>query len=219
MLNTARSFIFSTAPPPPAVAGALAALELIEQKPHRVERLCSNARVLRRALATEGFEVAEGDMHIVPLVVGDERDTVRLCQAAIEQGVFAQAIRPPTVAAGSSRLRLAAMASHTATDMRMAASVLAKAARKLGLDASEIGTPQTDPEPELQPVEAPQGELERNGAGRRGAASGSAASSATAPFDTEQPRPQCPPTPVATGPGHANAPFDGERESAVAHAA
>jgi 8-amino-7-oxononanoate synthase len=219
MLNTARSFIFSTAPPPPAVAGALAALELIEQKPHRVERLCSNARVLRRALATEGFEVAEGDMHIVPLVVGDERDTVRLCQAAIEQGVFAQAIRPPTVAAGSSRLRLTAMASHTATDMRMAASVLAKAARKLGLDPSEIGTPQTEPEPELQPVEAPGGELERNGAGWRGPVSSSAASPATAPFDAEQPRSRRPPAPVATGPGQANAPFDGERESAVAHAA
>ena len=192
MINTARSFIFSTAPPPPAVAGALAALELIEQKPHRVERLCANARVLRRALATEGFEVAEGEVHIVPLVVGDARDAVRLCQAAIEQGVFAQAIRPPTVAPGSSRLRLAAMASHTATDMRMAASVLARAARKLGLDPGEIGTPQ--PAPELQPVDAPQGELERAGAAWRRPAASAAASSATVPFD-------------------------GERESAVAHAA
>jgi glycine C-acetyltransferase/8-amino-7-oxononanoate synthase len=213
MLNTARSFIFSTAPPPPAAAGALAALELLEQKPHRVERLCSNARVLRRALAGEGFQVAEGDMHIVPLLVGDERDTVRLCQAAIEQGVFAQAIRPPTVAAGSSRLRLAAMASHTATDMRMAASVLAKAARKLGLDPSELGTPQ----PEPQPIDAPEDELEHAGAERL--TTNGAAPSTPAPFDAEQPRPRRPPAPLAAGSGHANAPFDGERESAVAHAA
>ena len=52
-------------------------------------------------------------MQIVPLIVGDERDALRLCQAALERGVFAQAIRPPTVPAGTSRLRLAVMASHT----------------------------------------------------------------------------------------------------------
>ena len=53
-------------------------------------------------------------MHIVPLIVGDERTAMRLCQEALERGVFAQAIRPPTVPAGTSRLRLTAMASHTA---------------------------------------------------------------------------------------------------------
>ena len=55
LLNTSRSFIFSTAPPPPAVAGALAALDLLQERPHRVERLNANARTLRRALASEGF--------------------------------------------------------------------------------------------------------------------------------------------------------------------
>ncbi len=97
LINTARSLIFSTAPGPPAVAGALAALELLEEKPHRVARLRANARVLRSALASEGFPVAESEMHIVPLLVGDERATMRICQQAIEMGVFAQAIRPPTV--------------------------------------------------------------------------------------------------------------------------
>jgi 7-keto-8-aminopelargonate synthetase-like enzyme len=210
MLNTARSFIFSTAPPPPAAAGALAALELIEQKPHRVERLAANARVLRRSLATEGFGVAENDMHIVPLIVGDERDAVRLCQAAIEQGVFAQAIRPPTVAPGSSRLRLAAMASHTATDMRMAASVLAKAARKLGLDPRELGSP--------QPVAGHAEEPARDDAWRVPAASAPGAATPSL-YDGERPRPRRPPSPSAAGSEDASAPFDGERESAVAHAA
>jgi glycine C-acetyltransferase/8-amino-7-oxononanoate synthase len=134
LLNTARSLIFSTAPGPPAVAGALAALELLQERPHRVERLRSNARVLRSALAAEGFAVDDGEMHIVPLIVGEARDAMRLCELAIERGVFAQAIRPPTVAAGTSRLRLATMASHTASDLRMAAGVLGAAARELGLD-------------------------------------------------------------------------------------
>ncbi len=212
LINSSRSFIFSTAPPPPAVAGALAALELLEERPHRVERLSANARVLRRALALEGFLVAEGDMHIVPLIVGDERDAVRLCQAAIEGGVFAQAIRPPTVPAGTSRLRLAAMASHTASDMRMAATVLAAAARKLGLDPSEMGPPLLEADPE----EAVEAEAEHD-SGELVTASAAAAPSA--PFDVEQPRPRRPPAPPDASEGAANAPFDVERETSVAHAA
>ncbi len=211
LINTARSFIFSTAPPPPAIAGALAALELLQERPHRVERLCANARVLRRALASEGFAVPEGDMHIVPLVIGDERDTMRLCQEAIEHGVFAQAIRPPTVPAGTSRLRLAAMASHTATDMRMAAEVLAAAARKLGLDPAQLGTPLPEPEPVEEAVRDTERETYE--------AMPVASSAPPAPFDIEQPRRRGPRAPAETGSGDASAPFDGEREGAVAHAA
>jgi 8-amino-7-oxononanoate synthase len=212
LINSSRSFIFSTAPPPPAVAGALAALELLEERPHRVERLCANARVLRRALALEGFPVAEGDMHIVPLIVGEERDAVRLCQEAIEGGVFAQAIRPPTVPAGTSRLRLAAMASHTATDLRMAASVLAAAARKLGLDPAEIGPPLPEPAAEEAVEAEARYALEQ-------LAPPSATAAPAEPFDVEQPRPRRPPAPPATSDGGANAPFDVERETSVAHAA
>jgi glycine C-acetyltransferase/8-amino-7-oxononanoate synthase len=141
LINASRSLIFSTAPSPPAVAGALAALELLQERPHRIERLHSSARALRGALVREGFAVAEDGMHIVPLIVGQEDHAMDLCQAAIERGVFAQAIRPPTVPEGTSRLRLAATASHTAADMRKAASVLGDAARKLGLDPAAIGSP------------------------------------------------------------------------------
>ncbi len=138
LINTARSLIFSTAPPPPAVAGALAALDLLQERPHRVQRLRSNARVLRRALASEGFAVADSEMHIVPLIVGEERAAMRLCQEAIERGVFAQAIRPPTVPDGTSRLRLTAMASHTASELQMAAEVLGSLARAQGLDMASM---------------------------------------------------------------------------------
>jgi 8-amino-7-oxononanoate synthase len=133
LINTARSLIYSTAPPPPAVAGALAALALLQERPHRVQRLRSNARALRRALAGEGFPVEDVDMQIVPLIVGDERKAMRLCQEALERGVFAQAIRPPSVPGGSSRLRLTAMASHTPSELEMAASAIGEAARAIGL--------------------------------------------------------------------------------------
>jgi glycine C-acetyltransferase/8-amino-7-oxononanoate synthase len=141
LLNTARPLIFSTAPPPPAVAGALAALELLEGDPTIVARLHEAARTLRAALAEEGFAVAEGDMHIVPLIVGESGDAVRLCEAALERGVFVQAIRPPTVLTGTARLRLATMTSHTAEELRNAAKALAEAARTVGLDPSSIGSP------------------------------------------------------------------------------
>jgi 8-amino-7-oxononanoate synthase len=141
LINTARPLIFSTAPPPPAVAGALAALELLEEKPHRVQRLRSNARVLRRALTAEGIGAEDAEMHIVPLIVGEERAAMGLCEAALEHGIFAQAIRPPTVAPGTSRLRLAVMATHTADELRAAARVLGEAAQRLDLDPSTASAP------------------------------------------------------------------------------
>jgi hypothetical protein len=96
--------------------------------------------------------VQEDGMHIVPLIVGDERVTMGLCQGAIEQGVFAQAIRPPTVAAGTSRLRLTAMASHTPDELSMAARVLGDVVRAMGLDPESIGQPVSERRvPELEP--------------------------------------------------------------------
>jgi glycine C-acetyltransferase/8-amino-7-oxononanoate synthase len=147
LINTARSLIFSTAPPPPAVAGAHAALELLQERPHRVQRLCSNARALRRALAAEGFPVLDGETHIVALIAGEERTAVRLCQEALERGVFAQAIRPPAVPTGTARLRLAVMASHTVSELRMAAAVLGDAARAIGLNPARFGPPLGECEP------------------------------------------------------------------------
>jgi 8-amino-7-oxononanoate synthase len=146
LINTARPLIFSTAPPPPAVAGALAALELLEEGPHRVQQLRSNARALRGALTAAGIgaedaEDAETEMHIVPLIVGEERAAMGLCEAALERGIFAQAIRPPTVAPGTSRLRLAVMATHTTDQLREAASVIAAAARDQGLDLVSAPSP------------------------------------------------------------------------------
>ncbi len=152
LVNTARALIFSTAPGPPAVAGALAALELLEAEPQRVAALRTNARTLRGALAAQGFAVAGGEMQIVPLLLGDERDALALCEGALARGVFAQAIRPPSVPAGTARLRLTAMASHTASQLHEAAGVLGEVARKLGLDptamgAASVGTPPSQPEP------------------------------------------------------------------------
>ncbi len=131
LLNTARPFIFSTAPPPTAAAAALAALELLESHPHRVERLQANAETLRNALAGEGLTVGGSSTQIVPVEIGDAAPTMELSERALERGVFAQGIRPPTVPEGSSRLRFTAMATHRSGELERAAKLVGAAAREL----------------------------------------------------------------------------------------
>ncbi|HTE59467.1 MAG TPA: 8-amino-7-oxononanoate synthase [Solirubrobacteraceae bacterium] len=136
LVNSARPLIFSTALPPAAVAAAMAALELVQAQPRRVERLADNSEALRDELAREGFDVSGSETQIVPLIVGDAGLAMRICETALEQGVFAQAIRPPTVPEGTSRLRLAVMASHTKPELRDAARILAQAALRNGFRPS-----------------------------------------------------------------------------------
>jgi glycine C-acetyltransferase/8-amino-7-oxononanoate synthase len=205
LINVARPLIFSTAPPPPAIAGALAALELLEERPHRVQRLRSNARVLRRALDAEGIPVQDTEMHIVPVIAGTERDASSLCEAVLKRGVFAQAIRPPTVAQGTSRLRLAVMASHTAEELREAAHAIGAAARELGLDLTV--TASRAARASGHAIEA--GELER----QVSTLAPSSSSSSSSPFSPSRGvAPHEPSLPI-------EAPFDGERDIVVHRAA
>src|SRR3954462_800262 len=131
LVNTARSLIFSTALPPPAVAAAGAALDLLAEEPRRVDRLQRNAAIMREALSEQGMDTRGSTTQVLPLVVGDAGDAVRVCERALEKGVFAQAIRPPTVPEGSSRLRLPAVASHNRAELQGAALVLATAIRTI----------------------------------------------------------------------------------------
>jgi glycine C-acetyltransferase/8-amino-7-oxononanoate synthase len=133
LLNTSRPFIFSTAPPPPAVAAAAAALGILEHDPGRPVRLQAGAAALRAALRAEGWGETGSRTQIVPLVVGAAEDAMRLCEAALERGVFAQAIRPPTVPEGTSRLRLAVTATQTDAELVAAARAITAAARDVGL--------------------------------------------------------------------------------------
>ncbi|MBS1863164.1 MAG: 8-amino-7-oxononanoate synthase [Actinobacteria bacterium] len=133
LVNRARPFIFSTAPGPPALGAALAALDILEAEPERVERLAANARALREALAAEGLVATGSTTQIVPIEVGEAEPTMELCERALERGVFAQGIRPPTVPEGSSRLRFTVMATHEPDELRRAAHQVGEAAREIGL--------------------------------------------------------------------------------------
>jgi glycine C-acetyltransferase/8-amino-7-oxononanoate synthase len=139
LVNTARSFVFSTAPPPPALGAAQMALELLESQPRRVEQLRSNAAALRGALAEYGLPVARSETQIVPIEVGDPKRTMELSERLLGHGVFAQGIRPPTVPAGSCRIRFSVMATHREDQLRRAARLAAAAARELGVGSTPTG--------------------------------------------------------------------------------
>ncbi len=133
LLNCARPFIFSTAPPPAAAGAALAALEILEAEPELVERLQANAGTLRAALVAEGLDVGASETQVVPVEVGEAEATMALCEGALRRGVFAQGIRPPTVPEGSCRLRFTAMATHRPGELTDAARAVGAAAREVGL--------------------------------------------------------------------------------------
>jgi glycine C-acetyltransferase/8-amino-7-oxononanoate synthase len=136
LVNTARPFIFSTAPPPSAAGAALAALAILEAEPELVERLQANAETLRAALAAEGLGVGLSATQVVPIAIGPAEATMELCERALRRGVFAQGIRPPTVPEGSSRLRFSAMATHEPGELAGAAREVGAAARELRLVAT-----------------------------------------------------------------------------------
>jgi 8-amino-7-oxononanoate synthase len=132
LVHSARTLLHSTALPPVAVAAAMAALELLEAEPRRVERLATGAEVLRDALAREGFDVSGACTHVVTVLVGSSVTALGIVDAALGDGVLVEAIVPPLVPEGGSRLRVSAIASHTREELREAARVLARAAVRRG---------------------------------------------------------------------------------------
>jgi len=111
--NRARSYVFSSAPSPALAAATITATRLVRAADDRRTALLAHAARLRRELRTLGLRVPEGRSAILPVLIGDPSETVRLACALLDRGVFIQAIRPPTVPVGTSRLRVVPMATHT----------------------------------------------------------------------------------------------------------
>lgn len=110
--NRARSFVYSTAPPPLLARTAIAALELVRDADEARRGLLRNAEQLRSGLGLLGFEVPAGNSQILPILIGENDRTMRLSAELLARGVFVQGIRPPTVREGTARLRLTPMATH-----------------------------------------------------------------------------------------------------------
>jgi 8-amino-7-oxononanoate synthase len=113
LANKARSYVFSTAQPAAVAAAGLAALEIVQREPERRTELLDRAAKLRETLAAEGWYIGGSTSQIIPLVIGDVAETMRLAAALREQGFLVPGIRPPTVPAGESLLRISLCYGHT----------------------------------------------------------------------------------------------------------
>ncbi|WP_266082603.1 aminotransferase class I/II-fold pyridoxal phosphate-dependent enzyme [Haladaptatus caseinilyticus] len=131
LLNAARSFVFSTGLAPPAAAAAREALS-IARSGDRSAQLWRNVEWLRDGLEEMGYEVW-GETQILPVIIGNREDTMALDDRLREQNVVAPGMRPPTVPEGTSRIRVAPMASHTNEDIDRCLTAFRKAGRDLDL--------------------------------------------------------------------------------------
>jgi len=117
LVNKSRSFIYTTALAPAAAAASLAAIEAVENEPERRIKLLEMSRSLKERFASMGFDTCGSESQIVPLMVGPVTETVSLAAKLWADGIFAPAIRPPTVPEGMSRLRFSLTSDHTPEDV------------------------------------------------------------------------------------------------------
>ena len=133
LINTSRSFIYTTALPPAVVASALAALDVLNADPSLPLKVQENASYLRCQLNRLGYNTLNSQTQIIPVVIGDAARTLEMSHLLLKEGVLATAIRPPTVPEGTCRIRVTVMATHTREDLDFAVRAFEKAGRRLGI--------------------------------------------------------------------------------------
>lgn len=133
LTQRSRPQLFSNALPPTVAASALAAVELIEGHPQRVQRLRDNAAYFRGAIAEAGFNPLPGETPIVPIIVGETASAIRMSDMLLEQGVFVTGFGFPVVPHGQARVRCQISAAHTRDDLDRAVAAFVSAGTRLGL--------------------------------------------------------------------------------------
>jgi 8-amino-7-oxononanoate synthase len=126
LINTSRSFIYTTAPPPAIAAAASAALAIIRQEPQRRTTLWRNREILHTGLLAMGFQLTNTQSPILPIIVHDPELGTQMSHRLRKEGIWIPAIRPPTVPQGTSRLRVTVTAEHTVEHIERALSALQK---------------------------------------------------------------------------------------------
>ena len=117
LINRARAFIYTTAPAPVNCAAVMAALDIVRSEPQRRRMLADNAAYLRKRMTECGLDIANSCSHIIPVIIGSSKDALAASEALYEKGFLLVAIRPPTVPAGSARLRISVQSRHTQEQM------------------------------------------------------------------------------------------------------
>lgn len=138
--HQARGWIYSGSLPPSAAAAALAAIDVIEEEPERVQRLRENVQFFRTRLREVGFPVLQTGTAVCPIIVGEDWTAWEFARYCTQRGIYVQAIPHPVVPKGMARLRAAVSAAHRREDLEYCVAVLLEGARALGvLGHSERG--------------------------------------------------------------------------------
>jgi glycine C-acetyltransferase/8-amino-7-oxononanoate synthase len=132
-MNTSRSFIFTTAPPPSSAAAVTAALRIMQREPERRARLWANRERLFSGLTRLGFSLSPSVSPIMPILVGNAETALSFAEYLFTEGVYAPAIRPPTVPDATSRVRVTVTSEHLPDHIDQALDAFQRAGRSAGL--------------------------------------------------------------------------------------
>ena len=133
LYHRARPFLFSTSHPPAVAAACLAAFDVLEEEPQRIEALWDNTRYFKKGLTNAGFDTGISETPITPVIVGEAAKAYELSRELFAEGVLATGIGFPTVPKGKARVRTIVTATHTKVELDRALDVFRKVGRKLGI--------------------------------------------------------------------------------------
>jgi glycine C-acetyltransferase len=133
LYHRARPFLFSTSHPPAVAASCMAAFDVLEEEPERIQALWDNTRYFKRGLGAAGFNTGVSETPITPVIVGEARTAHALSAALFDEGVLATGIGFPTVPEGKARVRTIVTATHTRADLDRALEVFERVGKRLGI--------------------------------------------------------------------------------------
>jgi glycine C-acetyltransferase len=138
LYHRGRPFLFSTSHPPSVAATCIAAFEVLEQEPERIEKLWENTRYFKKELGNLGFNIGgrntpQSETPITPIIVGEGRLAMEFSRELFKEGVMATGIAFPTVPEGKARIRTIMSATHTREELDKALEVLGRVGKRLGI--------------------------------------------------------------------------------------
>jgi len=138
LYHRARPFLFSTSHPPSVAATCIAAFDILESEPERIERLWANTRYFKQQLESAGFDIGgrttpASETPIIPIILGDGRRTMDFSRELFSQGLMATGIAFPTVPEGKARIRIIMTSEHTRKQLDQALEILTTTAKKIGI--------------------------------------------------------------------------------------
>ena len=138
LYHRARPFLFSTSHPPSVAASCIAAFDILESEPERIERLWSNTHYFKQELGLLGFDIGgnttpASETPITPIIVGDGKLTMAFSRALFDAGLMATGIAFPTVAEGKARIRTIMTSEHTREHLDQSLEILERTAKKIGI--------------------------------------------------------------------------------------